>query len=46
MATIAIIIAGGAGSRMGRDFPKHFIDVLARVDAVVFPERPAKRTAK
>ncbi len=44
METIAIIIAGEAGSRMGRDIPKHFIDVLARVDAVVFPERPVKRT--
>lgn len=24
---VAIIIAGGAGSRMGREIPKHFIEV-------------------
>ena len=27
MKTVAIIIAGGSGSRMGQDIPKQFINV-------------------
>ena len=45
MAT-AIIIAGGAGSRMGQDIPKQFINIYDKQAETMIPQMQAHKSAQ